>query len=36
VRVGGKVGIGHQPDDWHSWIEAERAKAAASAPPRKT
>jgi arsenate reductase-like glutaredoxin family protein len=28
VRVGNKVSLGHQPDDWKAWLEAEQA-----APP---
>ena len=34
VRIGPRVAIGYQPDDWLSWIEAERAKASSPAPRR--
>ena len=34
VRIGPRVTIGYQPDDWQSWIEAERAKASSPAPRR--
>jgi arsenate reductase-like glutaredoxin family protein len=36
VRIGPRVGIGYQPDDWLAWIEAERAKSGTPAgPPRR-
>jgi arsenate reductase-like glutaredoxin family protein len=25
VRNGGKVSIGHVPEDWQAWVEAERS-----------
>jgi arsenate reductase-like glutaredoxin family protein len=25
VRNGGKVTIGHAPDDWQAWVQAERS-----------
>ena len=39
VRIGGKVGIGIAPDDWQTWIDAERARAVPPSPggtPRRS
>ena len=39
VRIGGKVGIGVAPDDWQTWIDAERARAIPPSPggaPRRS
>jgi hypothetical protein len=27
VRNGGKVTIGHAPDDWNAWVDDERKRA---------
>jgi arsenate reductase-like glutaredoxin family protein len=27
VRNGGKVTIGHAPDEWRAWVDADRARA---------
>lgn len=35
VRVGNRVSIGHQPDDWKAWIDAERATPPSTARPHR-
>jgi len=35
VRVGNRVTIGYQPDDWKAWIDAERAAPPSPARPQR-
>jgi arsenate reductase-like glutaredoxin family protein len=35
VRSGGQVTVGHAPDTWRAWVEAERAGSREPAPPAR-
>lgn len=35
VRVGNRVTVGYQPDDWKTWIDAERATPPSPARPQR-